>query len=59
MGSGGLAGAAEYETLVDYPGDATKGMSAQSLAHFIIVVFVILGNAAYFASRRSQAEQRS
>jgi hypothetical protein len=56
---GGLAGAAEYETLVDYPGDATKGMSAQSLAHFIIVVFVILGNAAYFASRRSQAEQRS
>jgi hypothetical protein len=56
---GGLAGAAEYETLVGHPGNATKGMSAQSFAHFIIVVFVILGNAAYFAAWRSRVEQRS
>lgn len=56
---GGLAGAAEYETLIDYPGDASKGMTAQSFAHLIIVFFVIIGNAAYFISRRSRPEQRS
>ena len=49
---GGLAGAAEYETLVDRRGQATKGMSAQSVAHLIIVLFVLIGNAAFFVSRR-------
>jgi len=56
---GGLAGAAEYETLISYPGTASKGMSAQSFAHLIIVAFVIIGNAAYFASRRTRPEQRN
>jgi len=56
---GGLAGAAEYETLVNHPGKASKGMSAQSFAHLIIVAFVIIGNAAYFVSRRTRPEQRS
>lgn len=49
---GGLAGAAEYETLVDAPGRATDGMQPQSVTHVIIVLFIILGNIAYFASRR-------
>ena len=56
---GGLAGAAEYETLVNHPGKASKGMSAQSFAHLIIVAFVIIGNTAYFVSRRTRPEQRS
>ena len=56
---GGLAGAAEYETLIDHFGTASKGMSAQSFAHLIIVAFVIVGNAAYFISRRIRPEQRS
>ncbi len=56
---GGLAGAAEYETLIDHFGTASKGMSAQSFAHLIIVAFVIIGNAAYFISRRTRPEQRS
>lgn len=56
---GGLAGAAEYETLIDHSGTASKGMSAQSFAHLIIVAFVIIGNAAYFISRRTRSEQRS
>lgn len=56
---GGLAGAAEYETLIDHSGTASKGMSAQSFAHLIIVAFVIVGNAAYFISRRTRSEQRS
>ena len=49
---GGLAGAAEYETLIDRSGQATKGMSAQSFAHLIIVILVLIGNAAFFASRQ-------
>lgn len=56
---GGLKGAAEYETLVGAPGDATSGMDAQSVVHALIVVFIILGNIAYFAARRSErAEAR-
>ncbi len=56
---GGLAGAAEYETLIERPGSASKGMSAQSMAHLVIAIFVILGNIAHFAARRTSSEQRS
>ena len=49
---GGLAGAAEYETLVGRQDKATAGMSAQSMAHLIIVAFIIFGNMAFFVSRR-------
>ena len=49
---GGLAGAAEYETLVGRQDKATAGMSAQSMAHLIIVAFIIFGNMAFFLSRR-------
>ncbi|MCD4690690.1 hypothetical protein K8S17_04440 [bacterium] len=56
---GGLKGAAEYEILVGAPADATSGMDAQSVVHALIVVFIILGNIAYFASRRAErAEAR-
>ena len=56
---GGLAGAAEYETLIERPGSASKGMGAQSMAHLVIALFVILGNIAHFAARRTSSEQRS
>ncbi len=49
---GGLKGAAEYETLVGAPGNATRGMDAQSVVHALIVLFILLGNLAYFLSRR-------
>jgi len=51
---GGLKGAAEYEMLVDAPGDAVRGMDAQSIVHALIVFFILLGNVAYFAERRAQ-----
>ena len=51
---GGLVGAAEYEKLIDHPGGATAGMSAQSVTHLIIVFFILVGNAAYFAARQRQ-----
>ncbi|MFO8078901.1 MAG: hypothetical protein R6V07_01225 [Armatimonadota bacterium] len=51
----GLKGAAEYERLMDLdpavaPG--MLGMSAQSIAHLLIIVLVIAGNVAYFAAGR-------
>ena len=48
----GLAGAAEYEKLVGYEGDALKRMPAQSSAHLLIVVLIIIGNVIYFRARR-------
>ena len=47
---GGMKGAAEYERLVGITGDARRGMDAQSLVHVIIVILVILGNVAAFAT---------
>ena len=49
---GGLAGAAEYETLVGVQEQATSGMQPQSVTHLIIILFILLGNAMYFISRR-------
>jgi len=49
---GGLAGAAEYEILVDHPDSATAGMRAQSITHLIIVFFILFGNTIYFLARR-------
>jgi hypothetical protein len=49
----GLKGAAEYEVLANFPGTAAAGMDAQSLSHLLIVFFVLIGNAAYFAKRKS------
>jgi len=44
----GMPGAAEYEALVGQKGFATSGMDAQSVAHLVIVLFIILGNAVIF-----------
>lgn len=51
---GGLKGAAEYETLIDAPADATKGMDAQSIVHVLIVLFILVGNVVYFLDRRAE-----
>ena len=53
---GGLAGAAEYETLIGHQEQATEGMRPQSVTHLIIISFIILGNGMYFLSRRSAGE---
>jgi hypothetical protein len=47
----GMPGAAEYEALIGVPGNATMGMDAQSIAHLVIVIFIVLGNIGYFIER--------
>ena len=54
---GGLKGAAEYEKLIDEPGMGIRGMDAQSVAHALMLTFIIVGNVGYFFSRRAQARQ--
>lgn len=49
---GGLRGAAEYEQLINRGGSGGRGMLAQSFSHIYIVVLIIIGNLAYFKSRR-------
>ncbi len=56
---GGLKGAAEYETLNNEhyeipPRMASIGMEAQNWAHIIIILFIIVGNIAYFASEKKK-----
>ncbi|MFQ6099157.1 MAG: hypothetical protein ACE5O2_15605, partial [Armatimonadota bacterium] len=48
----GLKGAAEYETLTEHEGMGLAGMDAQSIAHCVIIVFVLIGNTAYVFIRR-------
>ena len=50
----GMPGAAEYEKLIGTPGIAIQGMAAQSFAHLVIVLFIILGNLAYFITERRE-----
>ena len=46
----------ENEKIVNFenilPGKATSRMSAQSLAHIVMVLFIIVGNVSYFLSRK-------
>lgn len=56
---GGLKGAAEYETLVNHPGAATSRMDSQSVAHLVIIAFIIFANVAYFISRRYKEGEKT
>ena len=59
----GMPGAAEYETLVKNKlqdmgeissvGKATGMMAAQSIAHVVIVIFIIFGNITYYITRKT------
>lgn len=64
---GGLKGASEYEQLLkdNYPQTretyanpllqtASKGMDVQTIDHLIIIAFIVIGNIAFFASRRTK-----
>jgi hypothetical protein len=54
-----MRGAAEYEFLLDKAGDGTSGMDAITLGHYLIVSLILLGNVAWFATRRAAAGGRS
>ncbi|MCP4580905.1 MAG: hypothetical protein GY839_04760 [candidate division Zixibacteria bacterium] len=49
--AGGMKGGAEFEILTDLPGRAVKYMVGQTFAHTVIVLFIIVANIAFFATR--------
>lgn len=49
---GGMKGAAEFEALVGATGKGTKAMLSQSFAHAITILFIIMGNIAFFVGGR-------
>ncbi|TYB30871.1 MAG: hypothetical protein FXF47_06715 [Candidatus Mcinerneyibacterium aminivorans] len=55
---GGLRGAAEYENLIDVPGTASAGMSAQTVAHLMIIIFIIIGNISMFIIKRKKEKEK-
>ena len=54
----GMPGAAEYEALIGVKGIGTSGMDAQSVAHLVIVLFIIFGNIGYFIERNRSKNSR-
>jgi hypothetical protein len=55
---GGMAGAAEYESLTKAKGTATAGMDAMSVAHFLIIAAIVLGNIAFIGRRAAERRMR-
>ncbi len=51
---GGLKGAAEYEKRIARPGDGTAGMRSQKVVHYMIILFIVLGNIAFLYNRRNR-----
>jgi len=54
---GGLRGAADYETMLKKPEDATKGMQAQSLTHMLIIVLIIGANVHFFLRAKPKTDE--
>jgi hypothetical protein len=53
---GGMKGAAEYEAITGFRGKGTVYMLSQAAAHLVVILFIVVGNLAYFLTRRkSQA----
>ena len=50
----GLKAAAEYELLSKVPGTATSGMDAQSIAHLIIIIFIVIGNINFWRDKKAE-----
>jgi hypothetical protein len=50
----GIKGAAEYEKLIDQPGEGMTQAAYQVVAHSVIILFIVLSNVAYFVSRRGK-----
>ena len=51
---GGMKAAAEYEMLIHAPGTATSGMDALSVAHLIIIIFIVIANVSYHLAKKKE-----
>ncbi|MCH8026671.1 MAG: hypothetical protein IID63_00950 [candidate division Zixibacteria bacterium] len=51
---GGMIGAAEFEKILDEKGKASTFLLAQTFAHATVIIFIIIGNLAFFSSRKKK-----
>jgi hypothetical protein len=49
---GGMLGAAAYEEVSGFPGKGQTYMLSQSAGHIVVILFILVGNVAFFLSRR-------
>ncbi|UCE67451.1 MAG: hypothetical protein JSU85_05400 [Candidatus Zixiibacteriota bacterium] len=49
---GGMKGGAEFEKLVGHQARATMFMTSQTMAHIFVMLFIIVGNIAFFATMK-------
>lgn len=54
----GLKGAAEYEQMTNRPGDASRLVSAQSGAHLLLVMLIVIGNISFLAAKWQESALR-
>jgi hypothetical protein len=54
----GTSGGAEYEKLSGFIGKAAAQMDSQSVGHFLITLFVILGNVGYILTRADEKKAK-
>ena len=52
----GIAGAAEYEQLIKKPDQGQLAMAGVTAVHLLMVLLVVIGNIAYFVTRRHAGE---
>jgi len=52
-----LRGGAELETLIGAKGPGVAAMDAFSIAHYMLLIFVVLGNIGYFGYQRSASRR--
>lgn len=51
---GGMAGGAEFEKLTGKQDKATTYLLSQSFAHMVVIIFIIIGNAAFLREKRKK-----
>lgn len=54
---GGMKGGAEFEKLTGHRARATLSMVSQTAAHIFVIMFVVIGNVAFFATRGSKGRK--
>lgn len=54
---GGMKGGAEFEGLTGFVGKATRFMVSQTFAHLVVILFIVLGNVAFFAVKRRDSRR--
>jgi hypothetical protein len=52
-----VKGIAEFEFITNYPGTATAGIGAITVANLLLIFFVLLGNIIYFRDRSKKVNK--